>query len=193
MKNLVINIHGFLASPEAEKIVGFRKHIHESYGNVDLISPLVPDKPEKAVALIEGLIKDNKNGYRNIALIGHSLGGYYATYIATKYQLRAVLVNPVVRGYEIMCEFFGECYNPHTESKFEITERDIDFLCGIHLETLSDTNLFYVMQQLGDEINEPEQVLAYYKGCKMLVEEDGCHDFSGFAKHTQDIIKFLFG
>ena len=80
-------------------------------------------------------------------LIGHSMGGYFATYLATRHDLKAVLVNPVVRGYEIMCEFYGPVHNPHTGRDFDIDETDIDYLLSIYLETLAEPSRFLLMQQ----------------------------------------------
>lgn len=191
MTNLIINIHGFLSSHESEKVVAFRQRI-EQYQDVDFISPCLPNNPQSAIETIERLITDNRASYQKIALIGHSLGGYYATYLGSKYGLRAVLVNPVVRGYGIMCEFFGASINPHTGEPFEIGERDIAYLFQIHLETLPDNSLFLVMQQLDDEILDPQEALAYYAECEQLVEDGGCHDFVGFARHSQRIMIFLF-
>lgn len=191
MKNLIINLHGFLSSHESEKVQAFRRYI-ESRQDVDFISPQLSDNPKYAVEDIEKLIEENQDKYSKVGLIGHSLGGYYATHLASRRGLKAVLVNPVVRGYDIMCEFFGENTNPHTGKKFEITESDIEYLFKIYLEEIPDHSLFLVMLQLGDEILDPEEALSYYRDCEQLVEQGGCHDFSGFANHAPKIINFLF-
>lgn len=193
MNDLLIHIHGFLSSNDADRVAALREHLKAGGLDVDVISPQLPNTPELAVQLIEKIIGEEIGSRRSIALIGHSLGGYFATYIASKHQLRTVLVNPVVRGYEIMCEFFGECYNPHTDEKFEIGEADIEYLVNIHLEELPNPDLFLVMQQLGDEITEPDHALDYYRPCKWIVEDGGCHDFSNFENHAEAVIDFLFG
>ena len=192
MANLLINIHGFLSSHESDKVIAFRQSIAHC-SDIVFLSPSLPDKPQATVEAIEKLILDNQALFDNISLIGHSLGGYYATYIASKYHLRTILVNPVIRGYEIMCEFFGDSINPHTGVKFEITESDIAYLIGIYLEELPDSTLFLVMQQLEDEITNPQETLAYYRDYKQLVENGGCHDFTGFSQHANNIINFAFG
>ncbi len=193
MNNLLIHIHGFLSSNDADRVAALREYIKASDLDVDVISPQLPNAPRLAIELIEKIIDEEKASRRSIALIGHSLGGYLATYIASKYQLRAVLVNPVVRGYEIMCEFFGECYNPHTGERFEIGEADIEYLASLHLEKIPNPSLFLVMQQLGDEITDPGDALDYYRQCKLVIENGGCHDFSHFESHAETVVSFLFG
>ena len=193
MTNLLINVHGFLSSHESDKINRFRKCIEDDFKSIDFISPKLPDNPEPAVELIEEIIEERRNHYDAIGLVGHSLGGYFSTYIASRYNIKATLVNPVVRGYEIMCEFFGKCYNPYTNESFEIKEQDIEFLISINMESIPDKSLFLVMQQMGDEILDPEDALAYYKGCATILEEGGNHEFVEFSNYAKSIIKFLYG
>jgi len=192
MKSLLIHVHGFLSSSDAARVGALREYIDANSVDVEVISPRLPNNPKSAVDLIEAMINKERLHRDSISLIGHSLGGYFSTYIASKNGIKAVLVNPVVRGYEIMCEFFGECYNPHTGETFEIGEDDIAYLVDINVENIPDHGLFMAMQQLGDEITDPDEVLAYYKGCKLVTEEGGCHEFSDFENHTQSIFEFLY-
>jgi len=192
VNNLLIHVHGFLSAGNAGRVVALKKYIDEEGLDIEVISPQLPNHPQLAISFLEKIISDERRRGRSIALIGHSLGGYFSTYLASKHQLKAVLVNPVVRGYEIMCEFFGECFNPHSGDNFEVSESDIEYLINIHLDKLPDPDLFLVMQQMGDEITDPNEVLKYYRQCRVIAEEGGCHDFSNFEKHVQLVIQFLF-
>lgn len=191
MSELLIHIHGFLSASNAARVGALKDYIAANHLNMDIISPQLPNNPKAAVELLDRLIERESPHRDSIALIGHSLGGYFSTYLASKHGLKTVLVNPVVRGYEIMCEFFGEGYNPHTDEKFEIGEDDIAYLVEIHLEHIPDRSLFMVMQQLGDEITDPDEALTYYKGCKLVIEQGGCHEFSGIENHLKSIFDFL--
>ncbi|HEY6130769.1 MAG TPA: YqiA/YcfP family alpha/beta fold hydrolase [Halioglobus sp.] len=193
MNNLIIHVHGFLSASEAERVSALRKYIHAKGLYVDVISPQLPETPKAAIDAIEKIIADENSNRDSISLIGHSLGGYFSTYIASKNQIKAVLVNPVVRGYEIMCEYFGECYNPHTDKKFNIGADDIAYLISINVENIPDRNLFMVMQQLGDEIIDPNDTLSFYNGCKLITVDGGCHDFSNFENHIESVVEFLYG
>lgn len=192
MMNLLINIHGFLSSHKSDKVVELRDYIEQKYTDIQFISPCLPDRPADAVRLVEEIIKKQSEFFDAVGIIGHSLGGYFATYIASKNKIKAVLVNPVIRGYEIMCEFYGECYNPHTDTKFSINDRDIEFLISINSEPIRDKSLFLVMLQLGDEIVDAQAVLSCYTGCSIIIEKGGCHDFAGLVNHADSIVDFLF-
>ncbi len=193
MKHLLIHIHGFLSAHDAERVSELRAYIHDHALNVDLISPQLPETPEAAVESIESIIQAEQWRRPSVSLIGHSLGAYYATYLASRHHLRAVLINPVVRAYELMCEFFGACYNPHTDQNFDIAEADIRYLVGINLEQLPDTSLFLVMLQLGDEIVDAHEAERYYQGCELIVEQGGRHDFDSFSDHLAAVTHFLYG
>ena len=192
MQKLIIHIHGFLSANNSERVQLLQNHIHHHQLPIELISPKLPNNPEAAIQLLSDLIEKALKQEKEVALIGHSMGGYFATWLATQFDLRAVLINPVVRGYEIMCEFFGECYNPHTDEYFSIGEEDIAFLTTIHLENINKPERFLMLQQLGDEITEPDDAIKYYQECQSIIEPDGCHDFDHFERHIETAIDFLF-
>ena len=192
MDKLIIHIHGFLSANDAERVKSLRQHITNHDLPIEVISPQLPNTPKAAIELLETIIAEEQNKGKNIALIGHSMGGYFATYLAAKFNLNAALINPVVRGYEIMCEFFGDCYNPLTDEYFSIAEEDIGFLTTINLEHIPNPTQLLVMQQLGDEITDPNDAIAHYQPCQLIVEPGGCHDFDNFEQHLDKVLQFLF-
>mgnify|MGYP003343309278 CR=1 FL=1 len=91
---MLIYIHGFNSSPESFKarITGDRMHalgLAHAY-----VVPALPHRPREAMALLCGLVEQHQGA----ALIGSSLGGFYATHLAERFALRAVLVNPAEIG-----------------------------------------------------------------------------------------------
>jgi len=192
MRHLLIHIHGFLSANNADRVVALRNYVEDNNLDIEVVSPRLSNTPQVAFEQVEELIIKSKEQYRSIGLVGYSLGGYFATCLATRHSLKTVLVNPVVRAYEIMCEFFGECFNEHTGEKFEIGEDDIQFLVGLYLEKLPDPALFLLMLQMDDEVVDPGEAREYYRNCRMIVEKGGCHEFSGFETHVPGVINFLF-
>ena len=158
---------------------------------MDVISPCLSENPKSALEELESLIQEQVLLGRFVFLLGHSMGGYYATYLSCKYQLKAVLINPVVRGYEIMCEFFGEGYNPHTGRQYTIAEDDIAFLVSINQDKIPHPNLIYVLQEKGDEIVDPQEIIEFYGECRLFLEDGGCHDFEHFDKYVAIIVAFF--
>jgi hypothetical protein len=160
--------------------------------NVKVLSPELPNVPKGAVELLDFLINTELKNTDAVALVGHSLGGYFGTYLAQKHDLKIALVNPVIRGYEIMCEFFGECYNPHTGERFSIGEDDIEFLININVDQINHKENFLLIQQLRDNVTTPVETIELYRGCPSILEDGGSHDYDGFPVIADRVIDFLF-
>ena len=94
---LVIYLHGFNSSPDSYKAGLLKKALAKE--KIEYLVPGLPPIPVEAVNIIEILI--DRYGSRQIVLIGSSLGGYYAFYFTEKFNLHAVLINPVIRPYEL--------------------------------------------------------------------------------------------
>ncbi len=192
MQHLLIHLHGFLSANDAPRVTQLRDYIAQQHLDIEVVSPRLPNTPRLAVAALEQMLLQQASQRASIALLGHSLGGYYATYLASRYRIKAALVNPVVRAYEIMCEFYGTVYNPHTDETFEIGEQDIEYLISINLDKIADPDLFMVLLQSGDDIVNPMEAKSYYEGSKVIWEHGGSHDHSNFQSHIGLVLGFLF-
>lgn len=197
MKDQLVYIHGFLSSNQSDRIAALREYIELKSLSVELHAPQLPDNPQPAYEsirdILETTIKIGAERGSHVALIGHSMGGYMATKLAGDYQLRCVLINPVVRGYEIMCEFFGDCHNEHTGADFSIGEQDIDYLIGLNVSEIKNKERLLVLQQMGDDVVEAQEVLSHYANCQHIIEPGGSHNFDGFERHVPEVLNFLFG
>ena len=91
---MIIYIHGFGSSGQGGKANLFRDYF-KSRGQ-SFIAPSLSYVPELAMSTLEELI----NSYDEVELIGSSLGGYYSIYLAEKYGLKAVLVNPAIESLQ---------------------------------------------------------------------------------------------
>ncbi len=63
----------------------------------------------------------------NVALVGSSLGAYYSIYLANKYKLKAVLINPAIYSYKTL-DKIGIAVNYYDGFFFEVTIEHINFL-----------------------------------------------------------------
>lgn len=100
MERLVFYIHGFASTGRAIKGNVLKKHFK------NVFSPTLPVNCDLAIELIEDSLKLLLPFYK-IVLVGSSLGGFYASYLADKYGLKAVLINPVVKPEETITKFLG--------------------------------------------------------------------------------------
>ena len=88
---MVIYLHGFGSAGFGEKAQKFLEYFED-----EMITPTLSTVPVLAIATLEQIIEAFINRGIKVSLIGSSLGGFYALYLANKYDLKAVLINPAV-------------------------------------------------------------------------------------------------
>ena len=90
----IVYLHGFCSSPSSTKARLLAAAL-DSRGLGDrLFCPALSHVPVEAIAQVDAIIAAQRG--RPLTLVGSSLGGYYATWLAEKHELRAVLINPAV-------------------------------------------------------------------------------------------------
>jgi len=189
---MLIYIHGFNSSPES-----FKANLLKSYA--DKISmPDVLEIPalsyDPVVAMNQLLAAVHKyqqhKGMRPLCFIGSSLGGYYATWLAERYESRVVLINPAVRPYELFEDFIGYNRNVYTGEEFMLTMDHINQLKQYEVKEITHPDRYLLMLQTGDEVLDYNQALEKYAAVPSIVEEGGGHEFTGFERHLETVLAF---
>lgn len=185
----LLYIHGFISSPQSLKAQQTRTYL-ESLGGVHCRVPALPNTPGASLALLELELQDALARSERVGLIGSSLGGFFATVLAEKYAVPAVLVNPAVSPHRLIAHFLGQNYNPYTGEHFQITEQHMQELQGMLPSSLGQ-ELYWVLLQAGDETLDYRDAQSYYSACRMTLEEGGDHSFTTFERYLPEIVKFL--
>ncbi|MDH5483745.1 MAG: esterase [Gammaproteobacteria bacterium] len=192
---MLIYIHGFNSSPASYK-ANLLKQYAESAGIAErLLIPELSAVPAKAIAQLRQLIEQSLRS-KNIrsgcpvSLIGSSLGGYYATFLAETYDCRVVLINPVVNPYILLEEALGPNKNYYTGEEYEITAEHIEQLRAIEIETITHPDRYLLMLQTGDEVLDYTLAMEKYAAVPSIVEEGGSHEFMGFDRHLETVLAF---
>lgn len=189
---LLVYIHGFISSPKSEKAGELRQFVRAEAMPVDLRIPRLSDYPDKAFDQLLSLIAaECAGGRQQIALIGSSLGGFWATLLAERFGLRAVLINPAVNPHWYATQLLGEHRNLYTGERFTLTRKHVAVLDSLAPARIARPDSFWLMVQTGDETLDYGQAVAYYQGAKQTVEAGGDHRFQGFDRHLSDIMAFL--
>lgn len=187
---LFIYIHGFNSSPKSFKSQCFKYFLEKNYPHDDFISPELSFQPFKAIsALIEGV--EQHINVDQISLIGSSLGGFYATWLAQKYDLKAVLVNPAVNPHELLVDYLGKNINYHTDAEYEFTHEHIQQLKQLVVDDLHSPKNIMVMLQTQDEVLDYRLAKLKYAKTNLMIETGGDHSFHNFAQHCEPIYHFL--
>ena len=180
---MIIYIHGFGSSGEGMKAKLFRDYFKEK----GFIAPSLSYIPDLAIKTLEELIESYKG---EVKLIGSSLGGFYTLYLANKYNLQAVLINPSIYPYITLAKVLGNAPSFHDESSFTWLPSHIELLKNYEVTSPVQNN-FMLLTQKGDETLDFQQAVDKLPDCNLVVEEGGNHGFVGIERHFKDIEVFF--
>jgi len=185
---MVIYIHGFASAGKGGKALAFRAYFKSQ--NIPCIAPSLSYVPELAIDTLEQLIESFEE---EVMLIGSSLGGFYAIYLAEKYGLKAVLINPAVNSAKTLKRVLAlgdRQKNYYDNSYFDWTPEHVDMLLRYRVNEVKNGEYFLLLQT-GDEVLDYQEALAKLPNAKTVVEEGGTHPFEGIERHFETIEKFL--
>lgn len=86
----ILYIHGFNGKPEGPKLDMLR----HNFKKAEIIAPQHDNDARSVYQLLSELV--NTLGDYDDLILGSSLGGFWANFFSLKYQLSAVMVNPVI-------------------------------------------------------------------------------------------------
>ncbi|TBW55886.1 esterase [Marinobacter halodurans] len=185
----LIYLHGFRSSPQSQKVTELRGWLADSGLPVELVAPELGFSPDEAVAHVEQAVEDA--GKRPCGLMGSSLGGYYATVVAARRGLRAVLINPAVAPYNLLRPYLGMQENLYTGERFEVTEAHMHQLRAMDPGPLVNPERFMVLLQTADETLDFREAAARYAGAPTWLQPGGDHRFQDFPRVLPAALAFL--
>ena len=160
---MIVYLHGFRSSPQSNKAQRLKARM-AALGLGDLFwCGQLPPSPRAAIALAERQIAAARAPGAPVTVVGSSLGGYYATHLAEKHGLRAVLVNPAVVAHLSLAEFVGTQTNLYTGEAFEFRPEYLDELRALEVPAISRPQDFLLLA-------ETERRIIQVKGERIYVE-----------------------
>ncbi|MEX1033913.1 MAG: YqiA/YcfP family alpha/beta fold hydrolase [Cellvibrionaceae bacterium] len=187
---LLLYIHGFLSSPHSHKAQQVESWLKDNRLDIDYACPTLTAYPDHAIACLQDIVEQHSP--EPVYLLGSSLGGYYATYLAEKYNLRAVLINPAVKPYRLISDYLNQdLKNYHTEDHYRLERRHIEVLRALETDRLQYPANYWLLVQTADETLDYRDAVNTYRGCRQTVERGGDHGFQGFERWLPDIIRFF--
>ncbi|MDB5778372.1 MAG: hypothetical protein JWP93_737 [Polaromonas sp.] len=186
----LLYLHGFRSSPQSAKAQKMAALMAERHPAVRWWCPQLPPSPHGAMALLEKGLADWPAG--SMAVIGSSLGGFYATAVAERLGCRAVLLNPAVDPARDLAKYIGEqttWQNPDEHFFFEA--RFVDELRTLQAGPLTIPRNYLAIIAKGDEVLDWREMAARYAGAQLRLLEGGDHALSDFDAHVPAILDFL--
>ena len=185
MQTALIYIHGFNSSPASFKARVLQAALAERVPGATFLAPALPPSPVAATRLLDALVV----AHPQAILVGSSLGGYYAGWLAERHAMRAVLVNPAVRPYELLHGHVGMQTNLYTGEHYEFAAAHVEELRALEQDRVTPAR-YLLMVETGDEVLDYRQAVARYTGAQQYVIEGGDHGFGDFADHLEVVFAF---
>jgi predicted esterase YcpF (UPF0227 family) len=186
----LLYLHGFTSAPQSRKAQALKARLIERGRGDAFLCPQLPPSPRQAIELAESLIASVPPP---LTLVGSSLGGYYATWLAERHPEAvrgAVLVNPAVVAHLSLQEFVGPQKNLYTGETFDFTADHVAELRALDVPRLARPERYWLLLEQGDELLDWRQAAAKYAGAHQTVLAGGDHSFSRWDDYLDEIIKF---
>jgi predicted esterase YcpF (UPF0227 family) len=184
---MLIYIHGFNSSALSFKAAVLRKRMSMLRRTREFVCPELPHRPREAIEMLDQIIAARED--ERLALVGSSLGGYYATYLAERHAARAVLVNPAVRPYRLLASSVGPQQNLYTGSRYAFTEAHLQELRALQVDRIT-ADRYLLVVATGDEVLDYRDAIERYRGCVQAVVPGGDHGFADFERHVDHVLAF---
>lgn len=182
----LLYIHGFNSSPQSFKAQCLAQYFAGHGAGERLLVPALPPEPRAAMSVLEATLA----GAGPVALLGSSLGGFYATWLAEHHDLRAVLVNPAVRPWRLLAQRVGENANYHTGETYEFHPQWVAQLNSYGVDQPTRPEQLLVMVQTGDETLDWRDAWDYYGDCHLYRRLGGSHGFDDFDAIIPLVLRF---
>ena len=125
-------------------------------------------------------------------MIGSSLGGFYATYLAEARGCRAVVFNPAVRPARDLAAHLGTKTVWHDPAQqFVFKAEYVDELLAQEIAQLSQPARYLAVIAKGDEVLDWREMVGRYPGAQIRLLEGSDHALSDFDTHIDSVIQFL--
>ena len=186
----LLYLHGFRSSPLSAKAVKMAAVVQARHPAVHWWCPQLPPSPRQAMAMLMAGIAGWPRG--SMAVVGSSLGGFYATWIAARTGCPAVLLNPAVHPARDLASHIGEQSAWHSpQETFFFQPEFVQELRELDAGTLSRPERFYTLIAKGDELLDWREMSARYAGSQGQLLEGGDHALSDFDEHMAGVLRFL--
>ena len=186
MSGSILYIHGFNSAPESKKATQLTSVMQRIGLGGQLRVPALHHHPRQAIAQLQAAISE----LGRPLLVGSSLGGYYATWLAEQHGLKALLVNPAVSPHRRFDGYLGTQTNHYSGQTWELTLDHVHALAELEVPAPQDPQRYQVWLQTGDETLDYRYAEQYYAACDVRVQAGGDHSYQGFAQQLPELLSF---
>ena len=186
----LLYLHGFRSSPQSAKARVMAQLMAAKYPQIHWWCPQLPPSPKAAIAMLMTGIQHWPRD--SMAVIGSSLGGFYATQVAEQTGCQAVLFNPAVNPARDLAKYIGEQSSWHDpDERFFFKPEFVQELRDLTLASLKHPENYLAVIAQGDEVLDWREMFERYQGAQIQLLEGRDHALSDFEVHLPTVLAFL--
>lgn len=185
---MILYLHGFRSSPRSNKAQRVRAALAARGRSEEFRCPQLPASPREAAQLIEAVVE--REDPRRLAVIGSSLGGYYATWLAERTGCRAALLNPAIEPYEDLRAHLGAQPVYFSDDSIDMKAEFLDELRALDTPRITRPERYFLLAATGDEVIDWRRMTAKYAGCRQRIIAGSDHQISEFADYVDEVLAF---
>ncbi|MFT4021200.1 MAG: YqiA/YcfP family alpha/beta fold hydrolase [Acinetobacter sp.] len=188
----LIYLHGFQSSPKSVKGQQLQRYCAQYYPEICVHAPDLNLPPFQVMDVLLGYVQS----LDRVAVLGSSLGGFYATCLALQCHCPAVLINPAVRPWQLFADLFGIDRLPYVVTpEWSLRQQDLTELQHLHQPMASNLSKILVLLQQGDETLDYRDAQRYYSQgnhpAMIMTETAGNHRMDNFVDKIPMLLSFL--
>lgn len=190
MLSHLLYLHGFRSSPQSAKAQTMARHVHAHHPGLTWWCPQLPASPAQAMAL---LLQGTQAWPRaQMAVMGSSLGGFYAACLSAQLDIPAVLINPAVRPSRDLARYIGEqpVWQDPAQSLF-FEPAYVQELQQLETQPSPAQPTTLALIAKGDEVLDWREMLARHQAGQVRLIEGSDHALSDFEEYMPQILEFL--
>jgi uncharacterized protein len=186
----LLYLHGFRSSPQSAKARQVAGWVASNRPDLHWWCPQLPPSPAQALRDVMTRLADWPR--EATAVIGSSLGGFYATVVAERLECPAVLLNPAVEPARDLAAWIGETTAWHGGERIFFRPEYVDELRTLRPERITRPDRYFAVIAQGDEVLDWREMAQRYAGCRVKLIAGGDHALSDFPQaHLGDVIDVL--
>jgi predicted esterase YcpF (UPF0227 family) len=184
----LLYLHGFRSSPQSFKAQRLAAWLAQQRPDVHWWCPQLPPSPAAAWALIEQGTAAWPLATAVVA--GSSLGGFYATVVAERLGIRALVMNPAVNPARDLAQYIGEQTQFHApDQHFFFRPEFIAELLALTPPAITRPERYAALIAQGDELLDWREMVARYPGAALKLLDGGDHALSDFDDHLPFVLQ----
>jgi uncharacterized protein len=186
----LLYLHGFRSSPQSMKAQKVAARVRARHPGVTWWCPQLPPSPREAMdRVMDGIAGWPRDA---TAVIGSSLGGFYAAWVARQTGCSAVLLNPAVHPARDLARHIGEQTSWHNpEDRFFFQPGFVEELRELERGLQRPPGRAFAIIAKGDEVLDWREMAARCAGAHIKLLEGGDHALSDFDDHVDEVFTFL--